>query len=150
MATNNKTSLGFNDWLGTDKPERQDFANDNKLNNTLLSSLVVQPTFVPVTLTNGTTNSYPTNEGLIFSYTKYGRIVQLYGVVNFPTDNYVGAIAQFASNSGLIPLRKMVFEIISNGSYEKTGRCEVNASGNIVVAMTGARNANLIQGFYFV
>jgi hypothetical protein len=38
MPTNNKTSLGLNSWLGTDKPKRSDFVEDNTILNTLLSS----------------------------------------------------------------------------------------------------------------
>lgn len=37
MPTNNKTSLGFNSWLGTDKPKRSDFVEDNALLDTLLT-----------------------------------------------------------------------------------------------------------------
>jgi hypothetical protein len=37
MPTNNKTSLGFNRWLGTDKPKRSDFVEDNTLLDTLLT-----------------------------------------------------------------------------------------------------------------
>ncbi len=37
MPTNNKTSLGLNSWLGTDKPMRSDFVNDNTLLDTLLT-----------------------------------------------------------------------------------------------------------------
>lgn len=36
MPTNNKTSLGFNSWVDTDKPKRSDFVDDNKLLNNLL------------------------------------------------------------------------------------------------------------------
>jgi hypothetical protein len=38
MPTNNKTSLGLNSWLGTDKPKRSDFVEDNTLLNTLLTA----------------------------------------------------------------------------------------------------------------
>ncbi len=37
MPTNNKTSLGLNSWLGTDKPKRSDFVEDN----TLLDSVLI-------------------------------------------------------------------------------------------------------------
>ena len=37
MPTNNKTSLGLNSWLGTDKPKRSDFVEDNTTINTLLT-----------------------------------------------------------------------------------------------------------------
>lgn len=37
MPTNNKTSLGLNSWLGTDKPKRSDFVDDNTLLDTLLT-----------------------------------------------------------------------------------------------------------------
>lgn len=37
MPTNNKTSLGLNSWLGTDKPKRSDFVEDNTLLDTLLT-----------------------------------------------------------------------------------------------------------------
>jgi hypothetical protein len=38
MPTNNKTSLGLNSWLGTDKPKRSDFVEDNALMDTLLTA----------------------------------------------------------------------------------------------------------------
>lgn len=38
MPTNNKTSIGLNNWLGTDKPKRSDFVQDNTLLDTLLSA----------------------------------------------------------------------------------------------------------------
>nr|WP_319489377.1 hypothetical protein [uncultured Caproiciproducens sp.] len=38
MPTNNKTSLGLNSWIGTDKPMRSDFVADNTLLNSLLGS----------------------------------------------------------------------------------------------------------------
>lgn len=38
MPTNNKTSLGLNSWLGTDKPKRSDFVEDNTLLDSLLNS----------------------------------------------------------------------------------------------------------------
>lgn len=38
MPTNNKTSLGLNSWIGTDKPMRRDFVDDNTLLDTLLTS----------------------------------------------------------------------------------------------------------------
>lgn len=38
MPTNNKTSLGLNSWVGTDKPMRRDFVDDNTLLDTLLTS----------------------------------------------------------------------------------------------------------------
>lgn len=38
MPTNNKTSLGLNSWVGTDKPMRGDFVADNVLLNSLLSA----------------------------------------------------------------------------------------------------------------
>ncbi|MBW7572710.1 hypothetical protein [Caproiciproducens faecalis] len=37
MPTNNKTSLGLNSWVGTDKPMRSDFVEDNTLLDTLLT-----------------------------------------------------------------------------------------------------------------
>lgn len=37
MSSTNKTSLGLNNWLGTDKPQRADFNKDNELINTLLT-----------------------------------------------------------------------------------------------------------------
>ena len=37
MPTNNKTSLGLNSWLGTDKPKRSDFVGDNTLLDALLT-----------------------------------------------------------------------------------------------------------------
>jgi hypothetical protein len=37
MPTNNKTSLGLNSWIGTDKPKRSDFVEDNVLLDTLLT-----------------------------------------------------------------------------------------------------------------
>lgn len=38
MPTNNKTSLGLNSWVGTDKPMRSDFVEDNSTLNTLLTT----------------------------------------------------------------------------------------------------------------
>jgi hypothetical protein len=38
MPTNNKTSLGLNSWLGTDKPKRSDFVEDNILLDTLMTA----------------------------------------------------------------------------------------------------------------
>lgn len=38
MPTNNKTSLGLNSWLGTDKPKRSDFVADNTLLDSLLTA----------------------------------------------------------------------------------------------------------------
>ncbi len=38
MPTNNKTSLGLNSWIGTDKPKRSDFVEDNTTINTLLTT----------------------------------------------------------------------------------------------------------------
>jgi hypothetical protein len=38
MPTNNKTSLGLNSWVGTDKPKRSDFVEDNATLNTLLTA----------------------------------------------------------------------------------------------------------------
>lgn len=37
MPTNNKTSLGLNNWAGTDKPKRSDFVQDNTLLDSLLT-----------------------------------------------------------------------------------------------------------------
>lgn len=37
MPTNNKTSLGLNSWVGTDKPMRSDFVEDNTTLNNLLT-----------------------------------------------------------------------------------------------------------------
>jgi len=38
MPTNNKTSLGLNSWIGTDKPKRSDFVEDNATLDTLLTT----------------------------------------------------------------------------------------------------------------
>ena len=38
MPTNNKTSLGLNSWLGTDKPKRSDFVEDNTCLDSLLTA----------------------------------------------------------------------------------------------------------------
>ena len=38
MPTNNKTSLGLNSWVGTDKPRRSDFVEDNTLLDNILKS----------------------------------------------------------------------------------------------------------------
>lgn len=38
MPTNHKTSLGLNSWLGTDKPKRIDFVEDNTLLDSLLTA----------------------------------------------------------------------------------------------------------------
>ncbi|MDF1496051.1 hypothetical protein [Caproiciproducens sp. CPB-2] len=38
MPTNNKTSLGLNSWVGTDKPMRGDFVADNTLLDSLLAA----------------------------------------------------------------------------------------------------------------
>lgn len=38
MPTNQKTPLGLNSWLGTDKPMRSDFVEDNALLDTLLTA----------------------------------------------------------------------------------------------------------------
>ena len=38
MPTNNKTSLGLNSWVGTDKPKRSDFVDDNTLLDSLLTA----------------------------------------------------------------------------------------------------------------
>ncbi len=38
MPTNHKTGLGLNSWLGTDKPKRSDFVEDNTLLDTLLTA----------------------------------------------------------------------------------------------------------------
>lgn len=37
MPTNNKTALGLNSWVGTDKPMRADFVADNVLLDSLLT-----------------------------------------------------------------------------------------------------------------
>lgn len=37
MPTNQKTPLGLNSWLGTDKPKRSDFVDDNTLLDGLLT-----------------------------------------------------------------------------------------------------------------
>lgn len=37
MPTNNKTNIGLNSWLGTDKPKRSDFVNDNVLLDSVLT-----------------------------------------------------------------------------------------------------------------
>ena len=38
MPTNNKTSLGLNNWIGTDKPKRSDFVEDNTTLDFLLTT----------------------------------------------------------------------------------------------------------------
>lgn len=38
MPTNNKTSLGLNNWIGTDKPKRSDFVEDNTTLDSLLTT----------------------------------------------------------------------------------------------------------------
>lgn len=38
MPANNKTSLGLNSWVGTDKPMRSDFVQDNALLDSLLTA----------------------------------------------------------------------------------------------------------------
>lgn len=38
MPTNQKTGLGLNSWLGTDKPKRSDFVEDNTLLDRLLTA----------------------------------------------------------------------------------------------------------------
>ncbi len=38
MPTNHKTGLGLNSWMGTDKPKRSDFVEDNMLLDTLLTT----------------------------------------------------------------------------------------------------------------
>lgn len=38
MPTNNKTGLGLNSWVGTDKPKRSDFVSDNTLLDSLLTT----------------------------------------------------------------------------------------------------------------
>ena len=40
MASTNKTSLGLNQWVASDKPVRQDFVNDNTIVDNKLSQIV--------------------------------------------------------------------------------------------------------------
>lgn len=39
MASSNKTSLGFNNWIGTDIPQMDDFNNDNLVSQTEIDKL---------------------------------------------------------------------------------------------------------------